>query len=294
MNTGSEEHLTQRHGRYDTNSKRESFRTGLKGLSVIELCITELCTRKCSFCPRADADNYPNQKLFMDIDTITNIGNSCKAHYFEGDFHISGFGESLTNKEFLVITERLRSILPTNRITLTTNGDLLTVDRISQIYTSGVNYIIVSCYDGEKAMRKFDKMFADANIRDNDYEIRELWKAPEETVDSMMRRNKFNNRSGAVMVKAARDDVNDNPCYLPFYKLVFDWNGEALLCCNDWYRRHKGFGNINEQSIKDIWLGEEFTKIRSKLKDGKRTGPACKHCNVHGTLVGRKSVDLLS
>ena len=290
----SDQHLSKRNNRYSVISQKESFSTELKGLSVIELCITELCTRKCSFCPRADPDNYPNQKLFMTLETATNIANSCKANYYEGDIHISGFGESLTNREFFVIVERLRAILPNNRIALTTNGDLLNEERIRRAYCSGLNYIIVSCYDGDKAKQKFEKMFQECGATDEQYEIRDLWKDPEETVDDMMRRNNFNNRSGAVVVDSFKHEVYENACYLPFYKLVIDWNGEALLCCNDWYRRHKGFGNVNSMSIRDIWLGKEFTKIRNELKNGQRTGSACKHCNVKGTLIGIKSVDLLS
>ena len=153
--------------------------------------------------------------------------------------------------------------------------------------------MIISCYDGSEARDKFVDMFTQAGIADNDYEIRELWLLPGETVDQMMDRNQFNNRSGAVVVEEYRHEFVENACYLPFYKLVIDWDGTALLCCNDWYRRHKGFGNINEISIKDIWLGSEFRKVRKNLHGGKRTGPACSNCNVKGTLVGSESVDVL-
>lgn len=293
MNSGSEEHLAQRHSRYSANSNKDSFYTHLKGLTVIELCITELCTRKCEFCPRADPVNYPNLKLFMSTDTVANIANSCKEYNYEGDFHISGFGESYTNKQFFEIVRTLRGILPNNRITVTSNGDLLNVDKIKSTYDSGVNYMIISCYDGEEARDKFVKLFADSGVADDEYEIRELWLLPDETVKEMMDRNKFNNRSGAVVVEEYRYDFNENACFLPFYKLVIDWDGTALLCCNDWYRKHKGFGNLNETSIKDVWLGSEFEKVRKQLYSGERVGPACSGCNIEGTLVGSKSADVL-
>jgi radical SAM protein with 4Fe4S-binding SPASM domain len=229
----------------------------------------------------------------MSTETITNICDSCKEHNYEGDFHISGFGESYTHKQFFEIVKTLRSILPGNRVTVTSNGDLLSSDKIKTTYESGVDYMIISCYDGETARDKFVDMFTQAGIADNDYEIRELWLLPGETVDQMMDRNQFNNRSGAVVVEEYRHEFVENACYLPFYKLVIDWDGTVLLCCNDWYRRHKGFGNINEISIKDIWLGSEFQKVRKNFHSGKRTGSACSNCNVNGTLVGHESVDVL-
>ena len=294
MNTSSKEHLAQRHSRYDINAAKDYFYNDLKGLTVIELAITELCTRKCGFCPRADSDNYPNQKLFMSQETITNLANSCKEHNYQGDIHISGFGESYTNKEFLTLVRTLRGILPENRIVVTTNGDLLNVDTIRKTYSAGINYMIVSCYDGKESMDNFASLYSTSGISDSEYEIRKLWLDPGETVEEMMKRNKFNNRSGAVVVEEMKSDFCKNKCYLPFYKLVIDWNGDALLCCNDWYRKHKGFGNINDMSLKDIWYGDDFRKVRGDLNEGKRKGPACSNCNINGIFVGEKSVEVLS
>ncbi len=284
--------MENRYSRYTINSERDTFKNCLKGLSVIELCITELCTRKCSFCPRHNPDVYPNQKLFMSIDTMRNIGIKCKESNYECDFHISGFGESLTNKNFYKLVTELRSHLPDNRIALTSNGDLLTVDVIKQIYDSGVTYMIISCYDGPEHKTKFEKMFTENGIED--YEIRELWFNPDETTEDLMNRNNFNNRSGAVDFEHLQGEVYvERPCNLPFYKLVLDWDGSALLCCNDWFRRHKGFGNINNNTLEEIWFGSEFTNVREMLSKGDRSGSACKYCNIEGTMVGEASVNLL-
>ena len=135
-------------------------------------------------------------------------------------------------------------------------------------------------------------MFKDNGIED--YEIRELWLNPDETTEDLMNRNNFNNRSGAVDFEHLQGEMNVNrPCNLPFYKLVLDWDGSALLCCNDWFRRHKGFGNINNSTLEEIWFGSEFTNVREMLSKGDRSGSACKYCNIEGTMVGEASVNLL-
>jgi sulfatase maturation enzyme AslB (radical SAM superfamily) len=97
-------HLSARNSRYYTNTKNPSFNTTLKGLTVIEMCITEICTRACVFCPRGNPEVYKNQKLFMSLDTLQRIAQQCKVNSYDGDFHFSGFGESLTHKDFFKIT----------------------------------------------------------------------------------------------------------------------------------------------------------------------------------------------
>jgi radical SAM protein with 4Fe4S-binding SPASM domain len=288
------EHLMKRNDRYYINTKTNSFNQTLKGLSVIEVCITELCTRKCGFCPRSDSKVYPNKKLFMSLETISNIGFQCKLHKFDGDFHFSGFGESLTHPDFFKLIKTLRNYVPENHIALTSNGDLLNADKCDLIYNSGINHIIISCYDGPDAYEKFDAMLSKFN---KSYEIRKLWVNPDESMEEMVIRNKFNNRSGAVSnidFENNKELFKNNSCYLPFYKLVIDYSGEILLCCNDWFRRHKGFGNINTTNLSEIWYSDEFKSVRQKLINGERTGPACSNCSIQGDVIGYESANILN
>lgn len=287
-------HLNKRNDRYYINTKTNSFNKTLKGLSVIEVCITELCTRKCGFCPRSDSKVYPNKKLFMSLETISNIGYQCKLHQYDGDLHFSGFGESLTHPDFFNLIKNLRNYIGNNHIALTSNGDLLNSDKCKKIYDHGINHIIISCYDGQEAYDNFDKMLSPLG---KSYEIRKLWTNPDESLKDMAIRNKFNNRSGAVSSIDFEENkklFKNNACYLPFYKLVIDYSGEILLCCNDWFRKHKGFGNINNKDLSNIWYSEEFKSVRNKLIDGIRTGPACSNCSIQGYVIGLESANILN
>ena len=42
--------------------------------SWIDLNPTELCNRKCIFCPRVDEDEYPNQALHISLETVKGRG----------------------------------------------------------------------------------------------------------------------------------------------------------------------------------------------------------------------------
>lgn len=285
-------HLEKRYDRYYINSQKDYFKDDLKGLTTIELCITEMCTRKCGFCPRSDETVYKNNNLHMSLTTVNQIGTKCKESNFGGDIHISGFGEPFLNKNIFNIVSLLKYHLPNNRVCITNNGDCLTVSRIVDIFRCGLDYMIISCYDGDDAKNKFIDLFNSADIPSDKYQIRELWYKEGETDLQFAIRNQFNNRSGTSK-NLNELTITQSACNLPFYKLVIDWNGDVLLCCNDWHRKHKGFGNINETSLPDIWYSDEFKHIRSELSHGKRTGPACKNCSINGTLIGKESVQIL-
>ena len=64
------EHLAYRNDRL---KKMDLTNPKLLGLAAIEINPTELCNRKCSFCPRHDSNLYPNRNLHIEINTIQNL-----------------------------------------------------------------------------------------------------------------------------------------------------------------------------------------------------------------------------
>ena len=99
----------------------------------------------------------------------------------------------------------------------------------------------------------------------------------------------FTNRAGAVKVNTELLKENiKNKCYLPFYKLFIDWNGDQILCCEDWFKLSKNKLNINTHTLKEIWESAFLDKYRQHLKDGKRDLAVCNKCNIHGEKVGKQ------
>lgn len=286
------EHLNNRISRYDINSKAASFTTTLKGLAIIVLNITELCTRKCSFCPRGNPEIYPNQNIHMTKETAFLISQKCKLDGYTGDIHISGFGEPLLNRSILDILANLRANLPNNHIILTTNGDRLTIDYMKSLYQSGVNFITVSCYE-ESLYSKFEKMFSDVGVSKESFKIRKLWFTENENTSEFIDRNTFHN-AGGTLSGITNEKVKNNPCYFPFYKMMVDWNGDVLLCCEDWLRKAGTFGNLTKDGLGEVWHGQKFNEIRRGLLNKNRgCNNACKNCSINGLLMGHDSVKVI-
>lgn len=74
-------------------------------------------------------------------------------------------------------------------------------------------------------------------------------------------------------------------CFLPFFQMNVLFNGDVILCCNDWGRKSI-LGNVNEQSLIDIWNGQKANLIRRKiLRNEYEAIEACKGCSIPELVV---------
>lgn len=271
-----EDHLRFRNERYQ---KLDKTNPKLLGLSVIEINPTELCNRTCSFCPRSDPKIYPNQNLNMSLETVKVLKNQLALTDYQGDIHITGFGEPLLNPDILELIHIFSTGYHTELIT---NGDRLLKGNIThqQLKSAGLNLLIVDCYDGESHVNFMNELLQSCEIS---YRIRDHY---DDGTEKLIELYNFNNRGGITKPKEVY-----RPCWMPFYKVFLDWNGDVRICCNDWSRKQKPFGNIHKTSIDDIWMSEEFVEVRKKLAKGLRKDlPACKGCDTNGTMQGFESV----
>lgn len=67
-------------------------------------------------------------------------------------------------------------------------------------------------------------------------------------------------------------------CSYPFTNLAINSDGTVVCCCVDW-TRGTCVGNINKESLKDIWYGEKLKNLRKIHLEGKRYElSCCKNC----------------
>lgn len=223
------------------------------------------CNRQCEFC--FNAKRFPNRKLgIMDtrlwkkiIDELAEIG-------FEGRISPYFYGEPL-------LDERLPSLIEyaTERLTgdvfIATNGDYLTEELLDKF--NGRTEFYIRSYDGK------------ANPR-----ILKL----KEDYGRIVYRPKFKeeylvDKAGIIFKRGVSHKA---PCLRPQTQLVINWEGEVLLCCNDFYAKHS-FGNVKEKSIREIWDSKEFKKFRKMLAKGKRAKvDICKYCDEGGEKDGQR------
>ncbi len=73
-------------------------------------------------------------------------------------------------------------------------------------------------------------------------------------------------------------------CPYPFFQCSILANGQVLMCTHDW-SRHTIVGDLNTQSIREVWNGKPMAEIRRLFLAGRmKDVPACARCNVFDDL----------
>lgn len=251
--------------------------------SVVEISDSGTCNRACIFCPRSDP-NYPDIKKFITPKLHEKICSELSELNYSGQLIYSGFNEPLLNKKISVNVAQARKYLPKSKIEIITNGDVLNLDRLKKLFDSGLSTILISVYDGYQDYLKFQQMVKDANLRDDQYVIRKRYLPPEEDFGITI-----NNRGGemekATHKISALSSPYRTPCNYPAYNFFIDYTGEVLMCSHDWGKKNI-LGDINKQSLLEIWTSHISTISRKALIEGDRNFLPCSKCDVKGDLIG--------
>lgn len=239
------------------------------GLSQIEVSFADNCNRSCGFCPYSTFyKGTPNS--FMTLSNAKLLSERLIEFEYEGAIAICGRGEPLLNKKAGECISHLKHWKPF----LITNGDvLLKNDIVDNLFENGLEALVISEYDSEDKIKYWKNTYSDYNIF-----VKNLIE-PKES-------DNFNNRGGSF--ETITESLN-TPCYLPFYKLMIDYDLNVQYCNHDWKYKHS-LGNLKEHSIHEIWTGDEIIKYRKFLSQGKRQNiKMCKYCDVEGDVHGEES-----
>ena len=263
--------------------------------SFVELNINEICNRKCPFCPRVDPKTYPNQNIHMDVSLAENIASQLADLDFKGIVNISGTGEPTLTKHITDIVKQFgdRGI----HTEIVTNGDVLVGKKgkqlIQDLYSSGLCQFVISMYDGPEQVEIFHNLFAECGIDKSSYSLRDRWYDESEDYGLL-----YTNRAGNIGFEHLSDIAKEklmksgkSACFYTHYSMMIDWNGDALLCCQDMYNRTVKFGNVKDKSLIDIWTDAKLTEYRNKLKNGDRSLSPCSNCNANGQIFGKNHAE---
>lgn len=228
---------------------------------TIELNITGLCNRKCSFCPHSVGYS---KETFLSEEVAYKLNKDLLEINYAGIVTFAGNGEPLLNKNLPKIVSVVSNGLK-GTFKLISNGDLLTKELAEELKQSGLTNFKISKYD--------------SNTKDLSFL---------ENVEFVDYRSSPSHEVNRVEVYTSPRELNiPRYCYLPFYKLFLDYNGDVLLCCNDWKKRTI-IGNILKDKIQNIWLSEEFNNYRKNIINLKRNFDPCIFCSIEGDIQGEE------
>jgi radical SAM protein with 4Fe4S-binding SPASM domain len=237
-------------------------------LKNLEINITDACNRACEFCPHSEED-YQFRTGRAQLSLFSFIAHQLVEKNYTGSIVLCGYGEPTMYKS---LREAISILATTNaKIELITNGELLSKEKVKELFAVGLSVINISVYE-EQYVEHARLLVED--LKPDQWLIRNRYLGQIELV------NRIEIRNGIIHQKT-------DPCWLLAYKMLVNYNGDVMLCCNDWTRSNV-YGNIYETNLWAIWSNNLQDK-RLELLSGQRNG-VCANCNIHGTSYGADSV----
>jgi len=245
--------------------------------------------------------------------------------------HLYKDGEPLMNKNFTAMAAYAKEKKIARNLSTTTNGSLLTEEIARELIGSGIDTIRISIERGDdEGYKKITRTFDDFEglrskvaflyrekkrkgsplrivIKINDFalsmeekrkffhQFRPICDAIK--IDTLMGWSSSEKKDFTlgVPVKTAMDGVTSLRdrliCPQPFSALAINPNGSASICCVDWAYATV-VGSAADQTILEIWQGEQLRQFRLTHAQGKRSElPACAACQYIRGFPDSESLD---
>lgn len=271
----------------------------------IDLFAVDVCNLRCPMCPRQD---FIPGKGYMDFDLIKQVLDQATEHGLYA-FNFGGLGEPTMFKRLFEVIKyaKNKGVVDVN---MHTNGTRLSHDFNRQLLESGLDRLIISLNSATKEVyeeimvgAKFEKVYAaveDLLKQRNEHPTTRLHiKANfiEMNEGDAEEKNKFLsywadkvNRISVLRYMDCSDGkegiyhkenyIQDNAfCCAELWRRLSIWSdGTATICFRDVTKKIV-VGNIHEQSITEIWMGDKLQKIRDMHRNGEfKKCELCKDC----------------
>ncbi|WP_297204175.1 radical SAM protein [uncultured Brachyspira sp.] len=110
----------------------------------VSLEISSYCNRKCHYCPNKDNET---PKEFMSWDIFKHSVEELKNINYTGIFQYHLFNEPLYDERLVELVKYTSLHLPKVIQVLISNGDLLTIEKASELSDAGINKFVVTVHD---------------------------------------------------------------------------------------------------------------------------------------------------
>jgi len=238
----------------------------------INIETTTLCNRRCGYCPNSffDRSLKHNEKL-MPEDLFIKILRDLKSIKFTGRISPHFYGEPLLDKRLAGLMSMAHAILPKAKLEIYTNGDLLDIPLMENLYEAGVRNYVVALHGDKK-----ENELNEERIGCLRQEIKTAGKKVAIDLINLRDDSYLSNRGGLVSVKNIAKKVF---CQYASNALVINYAGDVLLCCND-YLGQVSFGNVAKETLPEIWNKPGFKKIRKEIRKGIFRAEICRKCSA--------------
>ena len=292
---------------------------------VVHVDTCNVCNFRCQFCTTGDHEllarhgrpkGFMTYELFCKIvDDLGGFDDKIKELIFHKN------GEPLLHERIVDMLRYAKERDVASKYTLVTNGSLLTPKLAREITAVGPTYLQISLeavsdagyQEISRVKVDYDKIVGG---------VAYLWahKHPDTTMNvkimdcglSDEEKQKFQDDFEGICdshgvehpISYTQPEVKDTSlgimrgtthdmyestykevCTLPFYTMNINFNGKVSACSFDW-RHGLIMGNANDESLRSIWKGREYTCFRvMQLRKKRNEHPLCAGCEAVYNLI---------
>lgn len=245
---------------------RKYFEWGLPTRRFVQVNIetNTICNRTCHFClygirSKVPANPMSASLFFRIIDQLAEMR-------FAGRLSLFSTNEPLTDKRIYEFIRYASLMLPNSYHTLVSNGDLLNRERLDKLFASGLDLLLLNSYDDHALQRNYG--FYEYALKQYPNKILHTDRTIYDDWDS---------RAGHI--KKYFKTTAQGFCDLPNYALYINPKGRVLSCCHD-FDEQNTMGDVNRQTLREIWYGQRFSALRKRLNQGDRSvSELCDGCD---------------
>ncbi len=238
---------------------------------VVNLETINRCNSTCEFCTaNKNAEKRPYMR--MEEGLFYNIIDQLADWGYKGHLTMYGNNEPLLDTRIMEFHKYAREKLPEAFIFMSTNGLLLTVDKLKEV-APYVNQLVINNYSLEM------------KLHDSVQTVHDYVKAhPDEfqNVDVLIQmrylKEVLTNRAGSAPNKPATDKVIKETCLMPYTDMWIMPNGKLGICCCDNFEV-TDLADLHEVSLKEGWNSKKYQILRNAIRTGRQNYPFCKNCD---------------
>jgi len=238
---------------------------------VVNIETITRCNSTCAFCT---ANIYAEKRPFRKIDEelYRSIIDQLSDWGYKGHLTLYGNNEPWLDTRIVEFHKYAREKLPDCYIFMSTNGLILTVDKVKQVLPY-VNQLVINNY------------CTDMKLHDNVKEIYDYAKAhPDEfkDVDLLIQmrylQEVLTNRAGSAPNKKNTTKIIKETCLMPYTDMWIVPDGRMGICCCDNFETTT-LADLNKVSLKEGWESAAYKKLRNDISEGRQNYPFCKYCD---------------
>ena len=257
--------------------------------NTISIEITSLCNRQCAWCPVA-YNTRPDARMAEALldKMVAELGRM----RYAGRVELYIYNEPTRDWDWLLqAIAKVRAGVPRACIMIATNGDYFARGHApADLFAAGLNQLLINCYTPklyERRQRLLDALPPHVERGGPLYSYISPKRAAVQMQDKSNPSTfgtgvfKLVNRAGSIpSFLAAAPAPLQRMCVKPFRLLNINWQGEALVCCQD-YHGKVPIGNVADHTLEELWRHPVMNTYRLHLFNKQRDLPLCNLCDCH-------------